>query len=145
MHTARRDGGAPVLFCDGTTLGRRCDWEELSKMVSSRSFGVQIKPIRPEPHPTSRFAARREAFLAELFEEWNGHLDEISSLQSNGRAIGFGRRLPHTQNDVCIPRKLSKAFARLLALTFPDTSLFIKVVRSLERKIDERLPLRRVA
>ena len=26
-----------------------------------------------------------------------------------------------------------------LALTFPDTSLFIKVVRSLERKLDERL------
>ena len=26
-----------------------------------------------------------------------------------------------------------------LALTFPDTSLFIKVVRRLERKIDERL------
>jgi len=34
---------------------------------------------------------------------------------------------------------ISKALAQPLALTFPDTSLFIKVVRSLERKIDERL------
>jgi hypothetical protein len=35
--------------------------------------------------------------------------------------------------------KLSKAQARPLALTFPDTSLFIKAVRRLERKIDEKL------
>src|SRR5438445_4042749 len=40
---------------------------------------------------------------------------------------------------ICIGSNLSKALAQPLALTFPDTSLFIKVVRSLERKIDERL------
>ena len=33
----------------------------------------------------------------------------------------------------------SKALAKPLVLTFPDTSLLVKVVRNSERKIDERL------
>lgn len=37
------------------------------------------------------------------------------------------------------PGIFRKAFAHPLALTFPGTSLFIKVVRRLERKINERL------
>jgi hypothetical protein len=40
---------------------------------------------------------------------------------------------------IYITSNLSKALAQPLALTFPDTSLFIKVVKRLERKIDERL------
>jgi hypothetical protein len=42
-------------------------------------------------------------------------------------------------NDVCIPRNLYKAFANPASITFLDTSLVIKVVKRLERKIDERL------
>src|SRR6266700_7485496 len=44
-----------------------------------------------------------------------------------------------TRKHICITSNLSKARAQPLALTFPDTSLFIKVVKRLERKIDERL------
>jgi hypothetical protein len=44
-----------------------------------------------------------------------------------------------TRNTSASRSNLSKALAHPLALTFPDTSFFIKVVRSLERKIDERL------
>jgi len=40
---------------------------------------------------------------------------------------------------ICIASNCPKDSRKPLALTFPDTSLFIKVVRSLERKIDERL------
>jgi hypothetical protein len=40
---------------------------------------------------------------------------------------------------IYIASNLSKALAQPLVLTFPDTSLFIKVVKRLERKIDERL------
>jgi hypothetical protein len=41
--------------------------------------------------------------------------------------------------QIRIASNLSKARASRLALTLPDTSLFIKMLRSLERKIDERL------
>ena len=40
---------------------------------------------------------------------------------------------PDTKH-ICIASNLCKALAQPLALTFPDTSLFIKVVRILERK-----------
>jgi hypothetical protein len=44
-----------------------------------------------------------------------------------------------TPSNVCIPRNLYKAFANPASITFLDTSLVIKVVKRLERKIDERL------
>ncbi|HEV3110282.1 MAG TPA: hypothetical protein VGY99_07290, partial [Candidatus Binataceae bacterium] len=44
-----------------------------------------------------------------------------------------------TRNTSALRPNLSKGLAQPLALTFPNTSLFIKVVRRLERKIDERL------
>jgi hypothetical protein len=41
--------------------------------------------------------------------------------------------------NTCASRQIRpKASRKLLVSTFPDTSLFIKVVGSLERKIDER-------
>jgi len=60
----------------------------------------------------------------------------FSSTSSSDRALFSAD--PDTKH-VCMASNLSKALAQPLALTFPDTSLFIKVVRSLERKIDERL------
>src|ERR1700756_589965 len=54
------------------TLGRRCDWEEFSKVGQFEIVWSSEKPIRPEPYPTSRSAAAWDQFLAELFEEWDG-------------------------------------------------------------------------
>jgi len=57
-------------------------------------------------------------------------------------------RTNKTESPVCTRGNADEPLARLsssesfgppLALTFPDTSLFIKVVKRLERKIDERL------
>ena len=44
-----------------------------------------------------------------------------------------------TQTTSASPKLFTKRSRTPSALTFPDTSLFIQVVRKLERKIDERL------
>jgi hypothetical protein len=124
------------------TLGRRCDWEEFSKVRQFEIVWSSGKPTRPEPYPTSRSAASWDQFLAELFEEWDGDwtkgrnlLIEIEKLRN--RTWGAGRlRRKRRLRPVKICPKRSRT---PLASTFPATSLFIKMVRSLERKIDERL------
>ncbi len=48
----------------------------LGKIVEVGQFEIvwtSEKPIRPEPYPTSRSAAAWDEFIAELFEEWDGH------------------------------------------------------------------------
>ena len=58
----------------------------------------------------------------------------VNKFLRQGLVLRRSRRDTHL-----IALSLSKALAQPLALTFPDTSLFIKVVKRLERKIDERL------
>jgi urea transport system substrate-binding protein len=48
----------------------------LGKIVEGGQFEIvwsSEKPIRPELYPTSRSAAAWDKFIAELFEEWDGH------------------------------------------------------------------------
>ena len=48
----------------------------LGRIVEGGQFEIvwsSEKPIRPEPYPTSRSVAAWDEFLAELFEEWDGH------------------------------------------------------------------------
>jgi len=72
-------------------------------------------------------------------------LSAVTGQRSANRKSDFlVNKLPQTgprspPKNICIASNLSKALAQPLALTFPDTSLFIKVIKSLERKIDERL------
>ena len=65
-----------------------------------------------------------------LLPQWLG-----SALKRQARPIGDG----WVRFRRCWDSPLPCAFAHPLALTFPDTSLLIKVVKRLERKIDERL------
>ena len=72
-------------------------------------------------------------------------LTPLSTLALITLTDDFGAALPSDANDLRKAWNLSKAFAHPLALTFPDTSLFIKVVKRLERKIDEAGTVIRVA
>jgi len=85
-----------------------------------------------------RSAAAWDEFLAELFEELDGTgrnlLIEIEELRN--RTWGPVARRKRRLHPVKFVQKRSRT---PLVLTFPDTSLFIKVVKRLERKIDERL------
>jgi len=78
-------------------------------------------------------------FSLSFSKEWDGvtvrnFLIAIEDLRN--RTWGPGRLRRKRRLD---PAKFVHSLRTPLALTFPDTSLFIKVVKSLERKIDEKL------
>src|SRR5207253_2993610 len=86
-------------------------------------------------------------YRAPMFDESSGRA--VTGQRSSDRESDLSRRQGSSDRalfsadpdakHVCIVANLSKERAHPPALTFPDTSLFIKVVRGLERKIDERL------
>ena len=69
----------------------------------------------------------------------------VSILVSSGgpgihiRTTALGPRLSEAKTSTASRETLAKLSGTPLALTFPDTSLFIKVVKRVARKIDERL------
>jgi hypothetical protein len=87
---------------------------------------------RRSPHPHCPFSTRAEPTICVPL---TGSRISRQQFLRHGLFLRRFRRERHLQSREIYP----KALAHPPALTFSDTSLLIKVVRSLERKIDERL------